>query len=64
MLKNKNPNFDFSEIDDTELLSLTKYCEWKGCEEKGEYKAPSSRENLRVFKWFCLKHVKLLQSHL
>ena len=59
MLKNKNPNFDFSEIDDTEPLSLTKYCEWKGCKEKGEYKAPSSRANLRVFKWFCLKHVKL-----
>ena len=59
MFKNKNINFSDLEIDENELLKLTKYCEWKGCEEKGEYKAPSSREELRVFKWFCLKHVKM-----
>ena len=59
MFKNKNINFSDLDIDENELLKLTKYCEWKSCEEKGEYKAPSSREELRVFKWFCLKHVKM-----
>ena len=45
MFKNKNINFSDLEIDENELLKLTKYCEWKGCEEKGEYKAPSSRKS-------------------
>ena len=28
------------------------------CEKKGEYRAPTSREKLRVFKFFCLDHIK------
>ncbi len=59
MYKNKNINFDLFDIDEGELLRLTKYCEWKNCDEKGIYKAPTSRVKLRKFKWFCLKHVKL-----
>tara|TARA_B100000029_G_scaffold510153_1_gene600998 strand:+ start:334 stop:891 length:558 start_codon:yes stop_codon:yes gene_type:complete len=59
MYKNKNINLnldtDYKEFD---KLRLTKYCEWHNCEEKGEYKAPTSREKLRVFKFFCLKHIK------
>tara|TARA_B100001063_G_C16762298_1_gene556636 strand:- start:1912 stop:2469 length:558 start_codon:yes stop_codon:yes gene_type:complete len=37
---------------------LTKYCEWKGCNEKGIHKAPRNREYLREFRWFCLEHVR------
>ena len=60
MLKNKNNIFfSFGDFENAEKLYLTKYCEWKNCEEKGKYRAPTSRENLREFKWFCLKHVKL-----
>ncbi len=59
MYKNKNINLtidiDYQEFD---KLQLTKYCEWHNCQEKGEYKAPTSREKLRVFKFFCLKHIK------
>ena len=60
MLKNKNNIFfSFDDFENVENLYLNKYCEWKDCEEKGKYRAPTSRENLREFKWFCLKHVKL-----
>ena len=50
---------NFLEDSNDEFLALTKYCEWPNCQRKGEYKAPTSREKLREFKWFCLEHVKL-----
>ena len=59
MYKNKKNISYYLEEEDEELLALTKYCEWGNCQKKGEYKAPSSREKLREFKWFCLEHVKL-----
>ena len=42
----------------SEIPQLTKYCEWKGCNEKGIHKAPRNREYLREFRWFCLEHVR------
>ena len=60
MYKNKKSfTHYFEEKDEDEFLALTKYCEWGNCQKKGEYKAPTSRERLREFKWFCLEHVKL-----
>ncbi|MBF96692.1 MAG: hypothetical protein CMJ13_05670 [Pelagibacterales bacterium] len=56
-IKNINLTLD-NEYEEFENLQLTKYCEWPNCEKKGEYKAPTSREKLRVFKFFCLKHIK------
>ena len=44
--------------DNSEKLQLTKYCEWKGCNKKGIYRAPKNRENLREFRWFCLEHIR------
>ena len=44
--------------DNSEKLQLIKYCEWKGCDENGIYRAPKNRENLREFRWFCLEHVR------
>ncbi len=59
MLKNKNIYLrSYNEAHEYEQLRLTKYCEWPGCEKKGEYRAPTSREKLRTFKFFCLKHIK------
>ena len=58
MYKNKKSFSYFFEEKDDEFLALTKYCEWGNCQKKGEYKAPTSREKLRVFKFFCLKHIK------
>ena len=59
MIKNKNIYLrSYDEMQDFENLRLTKYCEWPGCEKKGEYRAPTSREKLRKFKFFCLEHVK------
>ena len=37
---------------------LVKYCEWKDCNNKGIYRAPRNRNNLREFRWFCLNHVR------
>ena len=59
MYKNKKIFSNFLKDSNDEFLSLTKYCEWPNCQRKGEYKAPTSREKLREFKWFCLEHVKL-----
>jgi hypothetical protein len=33
-------------------------CDWPGCEEEGDYPAPSARERLRDYRWFCLAHVR------
>ena len=33
-------------------------CAWPGCKEKGEYRAPKSRRNLRDYQWLCLEHVR------
>lgn len=59
MLKSKNINLITGDNDqEYDNLQLTKYCEWHNCKEKGEYRAPTSRDKLRVFKFFCLKHIK------
>ena len=59
MHKNKKKFSYYFEESNDEFLALTKYCEWGNCKKKGEYKAPTSREKLREYKWFCLEHVKL-----
>ena len=59
MFKSKKSNFFIIEDDDSEVLALPKYCEWRNCKKKGIYKAPTSRDQLREFKWFCLEHVKI-----
>jgi len=59
MFKNKKSFVCFLEDNDDNILALTKYCEWGNCQKKGEYKAPTSRDKLREFKWFCLEHVKV-----
>jgi hypothetical protein len=33
-------------------------CSWPGCADQGAFRAPKSRENLAVYHWFCLVHVK------
>ena len=59
MLKNKNIYLNsYHKFEEIDQLQLTKYCEWPNCQKKGIYRAPSSRENLRVFRYFCLEHVK------
>ncbi|MGI4850896.1 MAG: J domain-containing protein [Janthinobacterium lividum] len=42
-----------------EVTPLERQCEYEGCLNKGEFKAPRSRENLRNYRWFCLEHVRL-----
>jgi len=33
-------------------------CNWLGCSEEGEFKAPVSRDNLRQYQYFCLDHIR------
>jgi len=39
-------------------LTLTKPCDITGCPERGDFKAPKSRDALKSYYWFCLTHVK------
>jgi len=39
-------------------LTLTKPCDITGCPERGDFKAPKSRDALQSYYWFCLDHVK------
>ena len=37
-------------------------CFWKGCKELGKFRAPISKQNLRLFHWFCLEHIRIYNS--
>ncbi len=41
-----------------EIGAGARECEWEGCEGKGAYRAPKSRDHLDEFRWFCLDHVR------
>lgn len=38
--------------------AATRLCDHPGCTAGGDYRAPRSRDRLRVFYWFCLDHVR------
>jgi len=52
----KSP-LDFFAKDDEVNRKDYKRCDYPGCEEHGEYKAPKSRSSLNDYYWFCLEHV-------
>ncbi len=54
----KYSNSKMNSPDDNESPQLIKYCEWENCNNKGIYRAPKNRDNLREFRWFCLKHIR------
>ena len=37
-------------------------CEWKNCEESGQFKAPLERDNSKNYKWLCEEHIKLFNK--
>jgi len=39
-------------------LTVTKTCDISGCSERGDFKAPKSRDALKSYYWFCLEHVR------
>jgi len=47
---------------DTELV-ITKKCDFPGCTNRGEFKAPKSRYNLNDYYWFCLEHIQEYNSN-
>ena len=38
---------------------VDRVCGFPGCAERGEHRAPVSRERLHEYYWFCLDHVRL-----
>ena len=54
----KYSNSKIKNLYEKKNLQLIKYCEWKDCNNKGIYRAPKNRNNLREFRWFCLNHVR------
>lgn len=39
-------------------LTKTRACDVTGCPERGDFKAPKSRDALKEYYWFCLDHVR------
>lgn len=39
-------------------LTLTRNCDVPDCPERGDFKAPKSRDALKDYYWFCLDHVR------
>ena len=37
-------------------------CEWKNCEESGQFKAPLEKDNIKNYKWLCEEHIKLFNK--
>ena len=37
-------------------------CEWKNCEESGQFKAPLEKDNSKNYKWLCQEHIKLFNK--
>ncbi|MEO0623293.1 MAG: J domain-containing protein [Pseudomonadota bacterium] len=38
--------------------SSERCCDWPGCEQAAQYRAPASPDRLTEFRWFCLEHVR------
>ena len=43
---------------DNDTATVGRTCEWPGCREQAEYRAPRSRQELKDYRWFCLEHVR------
>lgn len=41
-----------------ETAAEARKCDWRGCSNPGQYRAPKSREELNDFKWFCIDHIR------
>jgi DnaJ-domain-containing protein 1 len=39
-----------------------RHCEWPGCDDVGEHRAPRSPQELNHYRWFCLVHVRAYNS--
>ena len=38
--------------------TIERCCDWPGCRNSGEFRAPKSRTTLNEYYWFCLDHVR------
>ena len=37
-------------------------CEWKNCEQSGDFKAPIEKDNSKNYRWLCEEHIKLFNK--
>jgi len=54
-----NPDEIFVPIDTANTDSGIHECDWPGCNDEGEHRAPRSRKHIREYRWFCLEHVRI-----
>lgn len=40
----------------------TRHCDYPGCAQQAEYRAPQARDRLNDYYWFCLNHVREYNS--
>ena len=38
-------------------------CEWENCNEKGEFKAPLEKDNIKKYRLLCSTHIKLFNKN-
>ena len=38
-------------------------CEWKSCKKTANYKAPIEKDNSRLYKLYCLEHIKIFNKN-
>ena len=38
--------------------SSQRACEWEGCSNKGDHRAPAAPDRLNQFRWFCSEHIR------
>lgn len=43
---------------EADMNTAARRCDCPGCDERGEYRAPKSRDALQDYYWFCLDHVR------
>ncbi|MFV0474211.1 MAG: DnaJ domain-containing protein [Pikeienuella sp.] len=41
-----------------EFATEARKCDWKGCSNPGQFRAPKSRHELNEFRWFCEGHIR------
>ena len=38
-------------------------CEWKSCKKTANYKAPIEKDNSRLYKLYCLEHIRIFNKN-
>lgn len=51
--------YSFAVLPDHSADVDDRHCQWLGCAEGGDHRAPRARDRLNEYHWFCLDHVRI-----